>query len=104
MPALDGLTVLVVEDEALIAWEVEALLREAGGRVIGPATRVADALDAIGGHRLDGALIDISLADGSGFAAADALAQASVPFVFVTGHSAEILPDRHRSRPILIKP
>lgn len=104
MTGLAGCAVLVVEDNAVIAWEIEALLKRAGCTVIGPATRLAPALEAIRCNRLDGAVLDLNLGDEMGFPAADALADADVPFVILTGHSPDILPDRHKDRPILMKP
>ncbi len=96
--------VLIVEDDCLIAWELEAILSDAGYEVVGPVGDVPGALAVISGGALDGALLDVNLGDHSVAPAADALSTAQVPFVFVTGHSEEKLPPQHRARPVVAKP
>ena len=98
--------VLVAEDEALIAMEVEAALRRAGWEVVGPVARAAEvARLAAGEQPLDAAVLDIRLGGGATvFAAADALAARGVPLVFLTGYGPGILPERLRGRPVLRKP
>ncbi|HZF35791.1 MAG TPA: response regulator [Candidatus Angelobacter sp.] len=96
---------MVVEDEALIGLELESLLRDEGATVIGPIGSVRAALASFnGGRALDGALLDINLGEEKVFPVADALAEAHVPFVFLTGHSNEMVPSRHRGRPVIRKP
>jgi CheY-like chemotaxis protein len=57
-----GLMVLVVEDEFLIAMDLEAMLRGHGWRVLGPAATVAEALRLLdGGETPDVALLDVNL-------------------------------------------
>ena len=105
MAVLQGInTVLVVEDEALIAMDVEAALNEEGCRVLGPGASVADAMALLDGELPDCALLDINLGIEKVFPVADRLADAGVPFAFVTGYSAMNIPDRHRNRPLLLKP
>jgi AmiR/NasT family two-component response regulator len=56
------LRVLVVEDEAIVALEIEENLREAGFEVVGPAARVAEALELLnefGCDACDAAVLDI---------------------------------------------
>jgi CheY-like chemotaxis protein len=97
--------VLVAEDEALIAMEVEAALRRAGWEVVGPVARAAEAARLAAGEQpLDAAVLDIGLGDATVFAAADALAARGVPLVFLTGYGPGILPERLRGRPVLRKP
>jgi CheY-like chemotaxis protein len=97
--------VLLVEDETLIAMDLEAALRQRGCEVVGPAATVAEAIQAAAGERrLDGAVLDVNLGDEQVFPVADALAERGVPFVFLTGYEREILPARHRGRPAAVKP
>ena len=58
-----SLLVLVVEDEFLIAMDLEAMLREHGWRVLGPAATVEEALRLLdgGGETPDVALLDVNL-------------------------------------------
>ena len=82
--------VLVVEDEFVIALEVEDALRRAG--VVGPAATPEDAARLAPEEPLDAAVLDVELRGGRVFPAADALAHRSVPFVFLTGYTPVMLP------------
>ena len=100
-----GQHVLIVEDDALIALELESTLSEAGYAVVGPAATVHAALGCLANHRiLSGAVLDINLGDEDVFSVADALSASQIPFLFLTGHSNAVLPSRHRRRPIVRKP
>ncbi len=54
-------TILVVEDHGFIASEFEDAVRRNGGRVLGPAARVSEALALIEAAPCDAALLDITL-------------------------------------------
>jgi CheY-like chemotaxis protein len=99
-----GRSVLVVEDDILIAMDVQTMLVAGGYRVIGPVSSVEAALATVEAQKLDVALLDVNLGREMVFPVADALAAAAVPFVLVTGHSTGIPPAQHRGRPILTKP
>ena len=60
-PRPDGRLVLVVEDEVLIAMDLQLLLQRNGWRVLGPAATVAEALRLLRGETPDVALLDVSL-------------------------------------------
>jgi DNA-binding response OmpR family regulator len=77
--------VLLVEDEALIAFVVMDDLESAGYRVAGPFNRCADAMHWLDGETPDVAIIDIHLRDGSSAALADALRRRGVPFIVFSG-------------------
>ena len=57
--------VLIVEDEALVALELEELLLDEGFEVVGSAANAAQAIDLGRRHRPDLALLDLNLADGA---------------------------------------
>jgi CheY-like chemotaxis protein len=96
--------ILVVEDEALVAMGIEDALTDLGMRMVGPAASVDKALDLVAAGGFDGALLDVNLRGESVRPVADALAASGTPFVFVTGHGPEGLPEAHRHRPTLAKP
>ena len=104
MRTLAGLRVLVVEDNPLIATDLETLLREFGCDVIGPFRDPAGAFAAVRTEKPQAAVLDINHDGGHTFELADALALSEVPFVFLSGHSRDILPERHRERPFVDKP
>ena len=100
--ALEGVKVLVVEDEYLVAALMEDMLASAGCVVAGPIPRLAQALDAANSEACDVAVLDVNLAGERVYPVADILAQRNVPFVFVTGYG--VLPGEYANRPRLCKP
>jgi CheY-like chemotaxis protein len=102
--ALEGLRVLVVEDEFLVATLIEDMLTSAGCVVAGPIPRLAEALDAVHGGTFDAAVLDVNLAGDRIDPVADVLSRRNVPFVFVTGYTTGGLPVVHAERPRLCKP
>jgi CheY-like chemotaxis protein len=95
--------VLVVEDEALVAMDVESILREAGCEVVGPAASVDEAL-RLRCEGLDATVLDVNLGGTMSYQVADALVAATCPSCGLTGHSPSVLPQRHRDRPVVSKP
>lgn len=89
---MTGKCLLVVEDEFLVALDMEIVLGEAGFEVLGPAGSVAEALRLIAGHQPDAALLDNNLNGESVGPVAVALAERSVPFAFVSGNDRASLP------------
>ena len=101
---LKGLRVLVVEDEALVALQLEDMLAELGCAIIGPASRVCQALNLLGGQRVNAAVLDLNVAGELVYPVADALASRGLPYIFATGYGAAGLIGPYRSRPVLQKP
>jgi CheY-like chemotaxis protein len=89
-------TVLVVEDEPLIAM--------AGYRVIGVANSVEAAHRLTEREKPHLALLDINLGRTNVFELADALAVLGTPIIFVTAHSRAVLAEAHKHRPLIAKP
>jgi len=101
---LQGVRVLVVEDEAAISLLLEDMLLDFGCEVIGPAARLAAALDVVGRESIDLAILDVNVAGEPIYPVAEALAQQGVPFVFSTGYGSAGIKDAFRDRPVLQKP
>lgn len=79
--------VLIVEDEALLAFDTEHFLHESGFQIIATVDSVADALRVIGDEaEIDLVLADVNLADGNGVSVAQAAQARSIPVLFVTGN------------------
>jgi CheY-like chemotaxis protein len=79
--------VLVVEDEALIAFDTEHYLTDSGFVIVATVDRVADAVALIeSAEVVDLVLADISLADGTGLDVARVAHAREVPVLFVTGN------------------
>jgi CheY-like chemotaxis protein len=96
--------ILVVEDNALIAMDVEFLVEECGCAVVGPAGTVGEALEAIRHAPPDGAVLDINLGDERVWPVADCLAARAVPFVFASGYGRSEVLERFSGRRLLTKP
>jgi CheY-like chemotaxis protein len=86
--------VLVVEDEYLVAMDMSMWLEAAGAHVVGPASNVSAALEALKSAELDGAILDVNLRGEMAFPVADALVARGIPFVFTTGYDARAVPVR----------
>jgi len=99
-----GRSVLVVEDEMIVAWLLEDMLAELGCAVIGPAGSVKQALAMIDAEAIDVAVLDVNLNGEMSYPIADALAARGVPFVFVTGYDKDRMLDGYRIFPVLQKP
>jgi len=76
--------ILVVEDEVLLAMELEDSLREAGFEVLGPAGSVAQALRLLGHQRPDAAVLDVTLGGQKVTPVAALLKSLDIPFVLAT--------------------
>ncbi|MGD9508116.1 MAG: response regulator [Geminicoccaceae bacterium] len=102
--SLTGTRILLVEDETLVALDLESMLADAGCEVIGPVPSVAAAVAKLDCQAVDGALLDVNLGKETVYPLADRLRQRGVPYVFLTGYGSETLPDIHRDRPLVLKP
>jgi CheY-like chemotaxis protein len=89
---MTGKRVLVVEDEFLVALDMETILGEAGFDVIGLAGSVAEALRLIAADQPDAVLLDNNLNGESAGAVAADLTARRVPFAFVSGNDRQSLP------------
>ena len=85
--------VLIIEDEPVIAADIEALVRELGHNVIDIAATRTEALEAIAKKQPGLVLADIQLADGSSGidAVKDILGQFNVPVIFITAFPERLL-------------
>ncbi|MFO1056721.1 MAG: response regulator [Dongiaceae bacterium] len=97
--------VLVVEDEALVAFELEDIISEGGFAVVGPANALDSALVAAEREPIDAAVLDINLRGELSFPVAYALRSRQIPFFFLTGYVGEIMvPDDLQGVKVLSKP
>lgn len=98
-------SILIVEDEPLIAMMLEDFLDLLGHRVGGTAETVAAARTAVAAGGIDAAILDLNLKGGEpSWPVADALADAGIPFVLATGGHVANAPPRHAGAPTLPKP
>ena len=103
--SLDAKSVLVIEDQFLIAIDAEQALRRAGAADVRLASSVRDALQTLTNFVPDAAVLDFVLGDGTGVDVAGALTELRVPFVFATGYGEDVpVPASYRHVPIVRKP
>jgi CheY-like chemotaxis protein len=101
---LEGVRLLVIEDEPLIALTIADSLEIAGAEVARPIGTEREALSAIEGGAFDAALLDANLHGRPVTAVAAALMRHGIPFAFVTGYDREALPESFRHLAVLRKP
>jgi DNA-binding response OmpR family regulator len=94
--ALEKCRVLVIEDEYFIGDDLDKLLRQHGADVVGPIGTLHEALSQVAKDGFQVAVVDLNLRDEKAFPVADELRRRAVPFVFATGYSAEVIPERFR--------
>lgn len=98
-------SILIVEDEPLIAMMLEDFLESLGHRVVGTVDNVEAALDHVGRGGFDVAIVDVQLRDGEqAWPIADRLVETGTPFVIATGGHVEPPPEAHADAPVLAKP
>jgi DNA-binding NtrC family response regulator len=100
-----ALSVLVVEDHALIALDLECILAGAGASHVAIAHSVAQAQRLIERTHFDAAFLDVRLGETPSLPVARTLRAIGVPFAFATGDgSANSLPLEYRTYPLITKP
>ena len=105
MPPLDGWKILIVEDEYLIADDLDGLLQEAGASVVGPARTLPQAMQMAGdGARFDAALLDVDIDGVAVFSLVDELQARGVPILFLSACDRANLPQEYRDTPLCEKP
>lgn len=98
------LSILVVEDEPLIAMMLEDFIETLGHNVAGTADCVAAAMPIVQDAAFDLAILDVNLRGGETcWPLADALSDAGKPFILASG-GADGMPDAHKSAPMISKP
>jgi len=97
-------SVLVIEDQAIIASDLQRFLDGAGYRVVGPVGSPDEALSKIASDELDGAVLDVKLIGDAAPRVADALKAAKVPHIFINGWAVGPIPEQCRDRPLLNNP
>jgi CheY-like chemotaxis protein len=98
-------SVLIVEDEPLIAMMLEDFLETLGHQVAGTCESLDEAIAKVAEGGFDLAIIDVQLKDGEQvWPLADRLAEEGKPFIIATGGHVEPPPSQHADAPVLSKP
>lgn len=100
-----GHRILIVDDEPLIAMEIESTLSQAGFEIAHMAQSVETALAFLqDGVALDGAVLDANLHDASARPVVERLQEMGVPLLIVSGYSADQIGPWAEGRKLLRKP
>ena len=99
---LIGRRVLVVEDEFLIALDIEDALRELGCEVLGPVPSVEQARAFADPELCDLAVLDVRLAEGTTAPLAVELRRLGIRFVVLTGYDRSQISEQALRDAVLI--
>src|SRR5579872_3264130 len=104
-PARISETVLIVEDNLIIAMAAEVILLELGARHVETAASVTQALRSIERTKPSFALLDINLGNESSIPVGKKLQELNVPFIFATGYGERApVPEELADAPVIQKP
>lgn len=96
---------LVVEDNPVLAYDLQDLMSSLGAETIGPALDLTTGLQLARENHLDAALLDIDLGGEYVWPLARELKQHQVPFAFISAEcSKQFLPEPFREAICLEKP
>lgn len=103
---LEGLRLLLVEDDFLIAHALKTMLEEFGCEVIGPIPSLEQGQRVVASSEIHGGVLDVNIRGGTSSTIARMLEERGAPFLFVTGYAspplrdADLLARRRLSKPI----
>jgi two-component SAPR family response regulator len=97
--------VLIVEDEFLIAAQIESVVSGLDCDIVGPASLPSEALDLIENGEVDAAILDITLRNGEKvYPVADELRRRNIPFTFLTAYGPTGVHADYSDQPVISKP
>jgi DNA-binding NarL/FixJ family response regulator len=102
---LNQVSVLIVEDEPFIALDLAEAVKEARGKVIGPAGSAREALALIDQNLVQAGILDVNLGDGDITSVVELLIKGGAPVIFYSGLALPaVLRERYPSAPAYKKP
>lgn len=97
------LSILIVEDEMLLALMLEDLLLDTGYRVV-HAEKLSHAFELVEREHFDVAILDINLEGAEVFPLAARLRELRIPFVFASASDISRIGPEFRHYPLIAKP
>jgi DNA-binding NtrC family response regulator len=101
---MQGVSIFLVEDEALIRMMVTEMLEELGHRVVAEAGSIQSAEPLAHASTFGLAIFDINVGGFPVTPIAKIVAARGLPFVFISGYGLPGVPDSFKDRPVLRKP
>lgn len=103
--ACDKASVMIVEDEAFVAWDLSQAIESSGKAVVGPAATLSLGMGLLEDEHVCAAVLDINLGNETVWPLADSLRERGIPFGFVSANLRHPeFDDRFASAPKLSKP
>lgn len=103
--SLSGLRILIVEDDALVALNLQEFVESLGCNVVGPCGRLSEALAFLDAEPIDGAMLDINLHGEMVYPLAERLAEREIPMLFCSGYAfTSAVPQQFAHYPQIAKP
>jgi light-regulated signal transduction histidine kinase (bacteriophytochrome) len=100
---LEGVTVLLVEDNLLIALEAEEMLTDLGARLVVSASTLRAAEEAVLAHEFGFAMLDISVGGATSFDLARRLRAAGTPYIFASGYGDQVAFDSDHNASVIVQ-
>jgi PAS domain S-box-containing protein len=97
-------SVMIVEDEMLVALELQESIKALGYDVVGPYGRLAEAIEGIETQAVDFAILDLNLNGEMSYDLAEELEKRGIPIVFTTGYESDAITSRFHNCRVLNKP
>jgi len=101
---MSGRSILIIEDEPLIAMMLEDFLESLGHSAAGTADNIDDALASVDRGGFDLAILDVNLGRDECWPVADKLLERGIPFILATGGHVSPPPENYARALTLIKP
>jgi CheY-like chemotaxis protein len=101
---MSGRSILVVEDEPLIAMMLEDFLESLGHRVHASCDSVESAIGEAEKGGFDVAIVDVNLNGENAWPVARKLRENNIPFIIATGGHVEPPPAEFKDVPVIEKP
>ena len=101
---IQGLRVLIVEDESLVSMLIEDTLADIGCTVVSVASRLEEAMRKVSSLEFDLAILDVNLNGSETYPVAEVLARRGTPFIVATGYGPGVILESFRGAPVLAKP
>lgn len=100
---LSGRTVLILEDELIIAFALEDMLADMGAEVL-MASTVDEGFAKLDETSIAIAVLDVNVAGTKSYPVAEELQRRGVPLIFATGYGDAEHPPHFAATPTLTKP
>lgn len=97
-------SVMIVEDEMLVALDLQESIKALGYHVIGPYGRLAEAIEGAESQTVDFAILDLNLNGEMTYDLAEQLEKRGIPIVFTTGYESDAITSRFLNCRVLNKP